>query len=473
MVPVKITLLVTGFALIFMGALMAVPIMVDPATASMFGLAGILSVSLGGTFVLLGSGSRQTLRTKDVFLLTTLTWLATAAAGGLPFLLYGSSFTDSFFESISGITTTGSTIFTGLDDMPRGILLWRSMLHWVGGLGVIVTAIAVLPMLKVGGMQLFRSESSDKAEKELASAASYAAATFWIYFALSALCALAYSASGMNSFDAINHAMATLSTGGFSTHDQSMGFFQNPSIHWTAVVFMLAGSLPFVWYIRVVRRGTLWSEQVFAFLVFVVVVVAALTIWVARIPGMTVEEALRHVAFNVVSVMTTTGFASTDYTLWGSFAIAVFFMITFAGGCTGSTSGGVKVMRNVILLKAVVIQARRLSHPHGVFRLRFDGRPVDAPTYSSLVAFVGMFGTTILVLAVLLNLTGLDFQTSLSGAATAVANVGPGLGPIIGPAGNFQSLPDVAKWLLAFGMLLGRLEIMTVLVLFTAAYWRD
>ena len=466
------TFLVTGFALAFMGALTLVPILVDFGAAPAFGLSGILSASLGGALAVIGSGRRHRLRTRDVFVLTTLAWCTTSLAASLPLFLSGVRFTDSVFEAVSGITTTGATVLTDLDEMPRGILLWRSLLQWIGGLGVIVTAIAVLPMLKVGGMQLFRSESSDKAEKELASAASYAAATFWIYFALSAFCVLAYSAGGMNSFDAINHAMTTVATGGFSTHDLSMGFFESPAIHWTAVVFMLSGSLPFIWYIRVLRRGAFWSEQVVVFLGAVLVVVALMTLWVVRIPGMRLEEAVRHVAFNVVSVITTTGFASTDFTLWGSFAVALFFVIGFAGGCTGSTTGGVKVMRNIILLKAIVIQGRRLSFPHGVFPLRFEGRAVAPSTYSSVVAFVGMFGASVLVLAILLNLTGLDFATSLSGAAATITNVGPGLGPVIGPAGTFQPLPDAAKWLMSAGMLLGRLEILTVLVLLAPGYWR-
>lgn len=461
-----------GFTCLLIGSLMILPVAVERGSLRVFGLSALLALVIGAALVLAGAGGRRSIRTHEIFLLTTTVWLTAAAAGALPLALSGMTVIDAVFESMSGITTTGSTVLTGLDAMPRGLLLWRALLQWVGGLGIIVTAIAVLPIIRVGGMQVFRSESSERTDKELASAAQFAIATFWIYFLLTTLCAVVYRLGGMTDFDAVTHAMTTLSTGGFSTHDTSIAYFESPLIEWSATVFMLSGSLPFVWYLRIYTRGTLISEQVRHYLTGLGLVIATMAVGVAMLPGMPPADAVRHVAFNVVSVVTTTGFASTDYTRWGEVYVTAFFVLTFIGGCTGSTSGGIKAMRIVVMNKLVRRHIRAIHFPHVIGAARFEGAPVAVEVYSGVVGFMTAFTAVFAVTAILLNLMGLDLVTSVSGAATALANVGPGLGPTIGPAGNFASLPDEAKGLLAVAMLLGRLEVLTVLVLLLPSVWR-
>jgi trk system potassium uptake protein TrkH len=336
-------------------------------------------------------------------------------------------------------------------------------------------AVAILPYLRVGGMQLFRTESSDRSEKVLPGAAQIAAAITRIYVLLTALCALAYWSCGMTAFEAVNHAFATVSTGGYSTFDASFGHFEQPALHWFAILFMLAGSLPFVLYVQAMNRkrlSLLWQSQVRALVVFLAVIIGGLSTWLSLSKELDFLTALRLVAFNVVSVVTTTGFASTDYTLWGAPAVICFFFLTYIGGCTGSTAGGLKIFRFQVMSAATLIQARRLVHPHAIYVARYEGRPLPEDVMVSVANFVLLYVSSAVFLSVALGCLGLDFITAVSGAATALANVGPGLGPTIGPAGNFASLPDLAKWLLAAGMLLGRLEILTCLILFMPAFWR-
>jgi trk system potassium uptake protein TrkH len=345
----------------------------------------------------------------------------------------------------------------------------------MGGIGIIVMAVAILPYLRVGGMQLFRTESSDRSEKALPGAAQIAAAITRVYALLTVMCTLAYWLCGMTGFEAVNHAMATLSTGGYSTFDASFGHFKQPALHWFATLFMLAGSLPFVLYVQAMNRKSLallWQSQVRALVVFLALVIGGLSVWLSFSKELDFLVALRLVAFNVVSVVSTTGFATTDYTLWGAPAVICFFFLTYIGGCTGSTAGGLKIFRFQVMSAASLFQARRLVHPHAVYVARYEGRPLPEDVMVSVATFVLLYVSSAVFLSVALGCLGLDFITAVSGAATALANVGPGLGPIIGPAGNFSSLPDLAKWLLAAGMLLGRLEILTCLILFMPAFWR-
>jgi trk system potassium uptake protein TrkH len=460
---------------------MAVPALADIMTGNpdwlAFATSGAVGLFCGGLLILSSYRDRITLSVHQAFLLTTSAWVAASAFGALPFYFseLEISYTDAFFETMSGLTTTGSTVLVGLDSMPAGILLWRSILHWVGGIGIIVMAVAILPYLRVGGMQLFRTESSDRSEKVLPGAAQIAAAIARVYALLTVLCILAYWLCGMTAFEAVNHAFATLATGGYSTSDASLGHFQQPAIHWFATLFMLAGGLPFVLYIQVISKrnlALLWHSQVRALMVFLAVVIGVLSVWLSLSRGMDFTVALRLVAFNVVSVVTTTGFATTDYTLWGAPAVMCFFILTYIGGCTGSTAGGIKIFRFQVMSAAALIQARRLVHPHGVYVPRYDGSPLPDDVMASVANFILLYVSSAVFLSVALGCLGLDFITAVSGAATALGNVGPGLGPIIGPAGNFSSLPDLAKWLLAAGMLLGRLEILTCLILFMPAFWR-
>lgn len=444
-----------------------------PATRELFLLSALLAGLVGGLVALAVSHRVTDFRSLHTFLLTGSIWITGATAGALPLWLWQLSPTDAFFEAMSGITTTGSTVMSGLDAMAPGILLWRGILQWLGGIGFIVTGIAFLPILRVGGMQLFRTESSERGEKEMASAARFAGATVWIYLALTILCTVVYMAGGMTVFEAVAHALTTVSTGGYSTSDASFGHFDSAFLQWSGTLFMIAGASPFAWYIKGLNRRVFRSEQVQSILAFFVVTIAILTLWRVLTAQTPFLETLRVVAFNVVSVVTTTGYATTDYTTWGPFAVAVFFILTAAGGCTGSTAGGAKTMRWIILFRMIRIQLRMIHSPSGIFRARYEGRALEPDVVSGVMTFFYFYALTVGLLAVALNLYGLDLETSISGALTAVANVGPGVGDTIGPAGNFASLPDGAKLLLCFGMYVGRLEMLTVYVLLTAAFWRE
>lgn len=434
-----------------------------------------------GTALLVGCRCRLRggLTLRQAFVLTPLSWAVVAFFGAVPMALsgYGSladGFANAYFESMSGLTTTGSTILVGLDAAPPGLLLWRALLHWMGGIGIIGVAIAILPALGIGGMQLFRTESSDRSEKVMPRARQIAIAVVVIYVGLSALCALLYRLAGMSMFDAVAHAMATLSTGGFSTSDASLGHWNSPWIDGIATVFMLAGALPFVLYVRLTRgeREVLRDQQVRTLLAALACVILGLAAYLIADGLYEPLSALRYAAFNVVSIVTTTGFANTDYQLWGNAAIGLFFALTFVGGCTGSTAGGIKIFRFEVMAAVLRAHFFHLLHPKGVFPRLYAGRSLPADVVDSVVVFFSLYLITYSLLTVLLMALDLDFVTSISGAVTALSNVGPGLGPIIGPAGNFLPLPDAAKWLLSFGMLLGRLELFTVLILLMPRFWR-
>lgn len=414
---------------------------------------------------------------RQAFLLTTLCWTGLSLFGGLPFMFSSLhvSLADAFFETVSGLTTTGSTVLVGLDDMSHSILLWRAILQGIGGVGMIVMAVAVLPFLNIGGMQLFRTESSDRSDKVMPRASAIAAAILLAYFGLNVLCAILYWAGGMTMFEAVCHAMPTLSTGGYSTSDSSLAHWDSPFIHWTATIFMFLGGLPFVLYVRAFQGhiSELWkTSQVVCFFWFLAIVggVFSAILWLEF--DMPFEAALRHAFFNVVSIVTTTGFVSNDYSQWGGFCVAGFFLLTFVGACTGSTGGAIKILRFEIAWKMAVQHMRTLVYPHAVIPTLYNGKTVSQDVTSSVTIFVFTYLLTVAAIGVILMATGLDLVSALSGAATAVGNVGPGLGPIIGPVGNFATVSDTAKWALSAGMLLGRLEFFTMLVVLMPSFWR-
>ena len=414
---------------------------------------------------------------RQVFLTTSAAWLGVSAFGCLPFLLIKQplTLTNAFFESVSGVTTTGSTVLIGLDNMAPDLLLWRSLLQWMGGIGVIGMAVAVLPFLRVGGMRLFKTESSDWSEKATPRAHSLINAMVYCYLVLSLLCMVSYRLTGMDWFNAINHAMTTVSTGGYSTSDSSFGQFSNLASHWVAILFMLLGAMPFVLFVRWFMHGKfllLHDSQVRGLLLIVAVTAIVLAIPIWR-EGDSALRAITASTFNLVSVITTCGYASTDYQLWGPLAVLVFFFCTFIGGCSGSTSGGLKIFRLQLLAGIVRVQFMTAIHPRAVIRHRYNNRLVSPEIISSSVAFILMMALSWVVISAILAATGLDLLTSITGAATALTNVGPGLGNIIGPAGNFEPLSDVAKWALSVGMLLGRLEFLTLLVIFSKAFWKN
>ncbi|GGX94350.1 Trk system potassium uptake protein [Litchfieldella qijiaojingensis] len=417
------------------------------------------------------------LKPRQMFVLTTLSWVTISGFASLPLVLGAPqlTLTNAVFESVSAITTTGSTILVHIEDLSDGLKLWRGIMQWLGGIGIIVMGIAILPFLKVGGMRLFHTESSDWSDKVMPRTGGIAKATLSVYCGFTLLAAVTYWLGGMSLLDAVVHAMTSLATGGFANSDASFGAYaDNPFILWTGSLFMLAGALPFVLYIRFLRgsRLALWrDEQVRGLLALLGAVIVGLAAYRVAL-GTAPFEALTQATFNVVSVVTTTGYASDDYSQWGPLAFVAFFYLTFVGGCSGSTSGGMKIFRFQVAAEMLKNQLRFLIHTNGVFSSRYNGMPLTDDISRGVVAFSFFFFLTIAGLALGLSLLGLDFVTSLSGAATAVANVGPGLGDIIGPAGNFAPLPDAAKWLLCFGMLVGRLEILTVLVLLTPMFWR-
>ena len=472
---------IIGIFLITLAISMAIPMLTllifeQPEDLNAFLWSSLITLIAGLALVIPGRPQNAQLRPRDMYLLTTGSWTLVCGFAALPMMLIAHiSYTDAVFETMSGITTTGSTVLTGLDSMSPGILIWRSMLQWLGGIGFIGMAVAILPLLRVGGMRLFQTESSDWGEKVMPRSHMAAKYLLLVYLALTGFGFLAYWAAGMAPFDAINHAMTSISTGGYSTSDSSLANWQQPAVHWTAVVLMLLGGMPFMLYVAFVRgnRQALFKDhQVRGFIGFLLLAWLVFATWLWINSDHAWLDALRIVAVNVTSVVTTTGFALGDYSSWGSFAVLLFFYLTFVGGCSGSTSGGLKIFRfqvAYVLLKANLMQ---LVHPRAVIKQQYNNHNLDEEIVRSLITFSFFFTITIGVLALALTLVGLDWVTALTGAATAVCNVGPGLGPIIGPAGNFASLPDSAKWLLSAGMLLGRLEILTVLVLVTRSFWK-
>ncbi|MGL5031258.1 MAG: TrkH family potassium uptake protein [Aeromonas sp.] len=413
---------------------------------------------------------------REMFLLTTSVWVVACIFGALPFVFINHiGFADAYFETMSGVTTTGSTVLSGLDHMAHSILLWRSILQWLGGVGFIVMAVAILPYLNVGGMKLFQTESSDWSDKSAPRAKTVANNIVIVYLVLSMLCFMAYWASGMNMFEAINHAMTTLSTGGYSTSDQSMSHFSN-SAHWIGTLFMFLGGLPFLLYVQSLNHKdySLFKDaQVRGFFWLVVWVTAIMTFYLWQRDLFEFTDALRISTFNIVSVLTTTGYGLGDFGTWGPLTSIMFMVLLALGACSGSTAGGLKIFRVQVAYALFKKQIRQLMHPSAVFPQKYNGRTVNDSIIRSMISFVLAYFAIILVLAALLAAIGLDPLTSISGAITAVANVGPGMGPVIGPSTNFASLPDSAKWLLSFGMMLGRLEILTVAVLFFPSFWRQ
>jgi trk system potassium uptake protein len=474
--------LILGILIAGLGTAMLVPMAADALlgneTWEAFAAGAFLCTTLGLGVWSASRGTGTLLTARQAVIMTVGAWVGLSSFAALPLYWSGiaPTYTDAFFEAISGITTTGSTVLAGLDDMPLGILLWRSMLQWIGGIGIIVMALAILPMLHVGGMQLFKTEAKDMPDKILPRAREIAGNLTLVYVGMTVVCAIFYMAAGMDGADAIMHAMTTLATGGYSSHDASFGYFDSAAIETVSIVFMLLASLPFYLYVQAVRgqvRPFFRDTQVWAFLLLMATVIVVLwsDVWFVGLdPGL---MGLRQVAFNTVSIVTTTGYASLDYEMWGPFATGYFFVLIFLGGCSASTTGGIKTFRFQVLFQELRQQVNQLIWPHGTFVRKFNRRPLPESVVSNVLAFLFLYIGSVFVIAILLSLTGLDTLTAFSGAATAVSNVGPGLGPTIGPVGNFASLTDFAKWLLAFGMLLGRLELFTVLVLFVPAFWRS
>jgi len=471
---------VIGILLCTLAGGMLLPLIADLSTGNddwqIFFVSMLFTSFLGGGLILINKGDGFHITMRQTFLLTTLSWVVLAAAASLPFYFSAMdmSLTDSVFESVSGITTTGSTVIVGLNEAPPGILLWRAILQWLGGIGIIVMALSVLPFLKVGGMQLFQTESSES-EKALPRAKQLATSIGMVYLLLTVICMLCYRLSGLSAFDSMAHAMTTIATGGFSTFDSSFSDFDNPWTEIVATIFMIMGGLPFILYVKALHgnlRCLFRDSQVQAFLLLVYVAIGTMVVYLVLQNEMAFGEAMRRASFNIVSLITGTGYTSGDYGAWGGFAVIMLFFLMVVGGCAGSTTCGIKIFRFQVLWSVTITQLKQLIHPHGVFTPQYNKSPISNSIAASVMGFFFVFALSFVILAAALSFLGLDFITAMSGAATSIANVGPGLGDIIGPTGTFEPIPDAAKWVMAIGMILGRLELFTVLVLLMPQFWR-
>ena len=470
-----------GILQIILGISMLIPILTQIIYSeldSSFIGAAIISIIFGVLFFLSNLNHDKKLNLQQAFLLTALSWLTIAIFGSLPFIFSNLelSITDSFFESMSGITTTGSTIILNLQEAPKSILLWRAMLQWLGGIGIIVMAITLMPIMNVGGMQLFKISSNDSSEKLLPKSKEVALRLIYVYLTLTTFCALTYRIFGMSIFDSITHSMTTIATGGFSNYNESIGHFNSLSIEISSMIFIILGSLPFIAYIKFLngdKKIFFLDAQIKSFIKIIIFSVILLSLYMLFYTSDFSFINLRPIFFNVISILTGTGYVTGEFDVWGSFPLVFFLMLMFIGGCAGSTTCGIKIFRIQILYVFVVNQLKKIIYPKGIFLIKYDKNTIDDKFMASIISFIFLYLVIFFLLTALLTLSGLDFVTSISGAATSISNVGPGLGSTIGPSGNFANLPEFSKWILSFGMILGRLELFAILVLFLPSFWKD
>ena len=438
----------------------------------------LLQFFFGILFILTNLEKEFRLNLRQTFLFSTLAWTMIALFGSIPFILSPEKFSlsEAFFESMSGITTTGSTIITELDKSPKSILLWRAIMQWLGGIGIVVMAITILPLLKVGGMQLFKMEGPDSTEKILPRTIEVATIIISTYLILTFLCALFYWIFGMSLFDSISHSMTTIATGGFSTHNDSIGFFKSSNIEFIATIFIILGSIPFISYLKFVKgnKKIFFEDMQIKGLIYLLIIstlIMLLYLFLINYEGSIIDK-IRISSFNVVSILSGTGYVTDDFSLWGKFSLIFFLCLMFIGGCAGSTACGIKIFRLQMLYLFLKNQVKKLISPNSVTIVKYNNQKISDNFINSVIVFIFSFLFIFIIIALLLSITGLDFLTSISGAASAISNVGPGLGDIIGPNGNYKNIPDISKWILSFGMLLGRLELFAVLVLFFPSFWR-
>ena len=478
----KTIFFIIGTLLIILGLFMLIPYSVQifyKENSHSFLSSSFVTILIGALFVLANLQKEYQLNLKQTFLFSTFAWLSIAIFGALPFILSDINFSvsDSFFESMSGITTTGSTVVADLDTSPKSILIWRAIMQWLGGVGIIVMAITVLPLLKVGGMQLFKIESSDKPEKILPRTTQVAFIIISTYLVLTFCCAFFYKILGMNLFDSVAHAMTTIATGGFSTHNDSIGYFDNSNIEIVATIFIILGSIPFIAYLKFIKGNKKIFFQdiqikglIYLFLLSTLIMFLYLFF---NNNNIVIIEKIRISSFNVVSILSGTGYVTNDFSLWGKFPLIFFLFLMFIGGCAGSTACGIKIFRFQLLFLFLNNQIKKLIYPNSVFILKYNNQKVTDSYMNSVIIFVFAYLFIFILTAMLLSIAGLNFLSAISGAATSISNVGPGLGEMIGPNGNFKSIPEVSKWILSFGMLLGRLELFAVLILFFPSFWRN
>ena len=469
-----------GVLQVILGLAMIIPVIIQfiyNELDSSFISSAIITIVFGILFFLSNLDHDKKLNLPQAFLLTALSWLSIAIFGSLPFVFsnLNLNITDAFFESMSGITTTGSTVIINLDIAPKSILLWRAILQWLGGIGIIVMAITLMPIMNVGGMQLFKISSNDNAEKILPRSKEISLRLIIIYSALTFLCGFFYKIFGMNFFDSLTHSMTTIATGGFSNYNESIGYFDSSLIETTSMIFILLGSIPFIAYIKFLNgdKKIFFSDtQIKTFFKVVIFSIIILFIYLTILNQNLFEISIRSVAFNVISILTGTGYVTKDFDQWGNFPLLFFLVLMFIGGCAGSTTCGIKIFRIQLLYHFLLNQLKKIIYPRGIFIIKYDKSNIDDKFMSSVISFIFLYIVIFFILTAILSLTGLDFITSISGAATSISNVGPGLGEIIGPNGNFSSLSDPSKWALSMGMILGRLELFAILVLFIPSFWR-
>ena len=469
-----------GVLQIILGVSMSIPIIIQfifNEFDSSFISSSIICIIFGVLFFLSNLDHEKKLNLPQAFLLTALSWITIAVFGSLPFIFssLNLSITDSFFESMSGITTTGSTIIVNLEVVPKSILLWRAILQWLGGIGIIVMAITLMPIMNVGGMQLFKTSNRDTAEKILPRSKQVTIRLIIIYLFFTTLCCLLYNIFGMSFFDSITHSMTTLATGGFSNYNDSIGHFNSAYIEITSMIFIILGSIPFIAYIKYLNgdKKIFFSDsQIVTFIKIILFSIIFMFIYLSIANKSIFEISLRSISFNVISILTGTGYVTKDFSLWGNFPLVFFLILMFIGGCAGSTACGIKIFRVQLLYRFIANELKKIIYPRGIFVIKYDNNNIDEKFMSSVISFIYLYIVIFFIITALLSLTGLDFITSISAAATSISNVGPGLGEIIGPNGNFSKLPDISKWVLSFSMILGRLELFAILVLFIPSFWR-
>jgi len=482
MIQSRFIVFILGIFLSILAVAMAIPALMDLLYRDpdwvYFGQAAVITGFVGALLILgFRPEGEPIFEVRETFILTVSSWVVISVFAAIPFVLSSAAptLTDAFFEAISGLTTTGATVFKDLDYAPPGILLWRALLQWLGGIGIVVMALTILPALKIGGMQLFRSEFSDRSEKYFPRVSQIASAILSTYLLISALCGVAYWLAGMTPFEAICMMMSTVSTAGFATSDLSLGYFDNAWIELIAITFMIMGSITLLLFTRFLQgdpKALLRDSQVRVFLSLMAIASVFMGFWLWNTDQYDLLGGLRHGAFAVVSIASTTGFTTADFNTWGGFALIFIFFLMFVGGCTGSTAGGIKIFRFQILFKAAKAQIYQLRRPHGVFVPLYNNQKLRESDFMSVLAFFALYIFCYAALALALALCGLDVISSLSGSATILGNVGPGLGDQIGPSGHYGNLPDAVKWLMMFGMLVGRLELLTLLILFTPNFWK-
>lgn len=482
MLNLKPIALVCGTVVCAVGFLLFIPLIAElifqTESWQSYAVPILLYLIVGGSLVITNRNVELKISIKEAFVITVLSWVLLAILCAVPFIYTKSSLsiTDALFESMSGITTTGATILSDIDELPKGILLWRALLQWLGGIGVVVIALVILPFLRIGGMQLFHLEGDDPYDKFLPKISSVVAKIIIVYSILTSALLILYFLNGMTLFDSIAHSFTTISTGGFSTHNDSFAYFQSNTILNIAIIFMIIGSIPFLLLAQttITNISSILKDHQIRLFIIILILAITLIFYFARnyIDGSVIHK-LITISFNTISIISGTGFVSSNFEQWGNYASVFFLLLMFIGGCAGSTTGGLKIFRFQILFKYIILHLKRMLKPHMVLSAQFNGKKVPESTYESVMTFFFVYIITFALSALLLSFSGLDFLTCISAAASTISNVGPGLGEIIGPEGNYSSLTNYSKFVLIMTMFLGRLEMLTIFILLLPSFWKN